>query len=53
MKVRGNDAELKEPIIESAARARLIEPLTARELQLLELVCNGYSNHEISGLVGI
>lgn len=32
---------------------RLIEPLTARELQILGLVCEGYSNQEISTLVRI
>lgn len=30
------------------ARERLIEPLTRRELQILGLVCDGYSNQEIS-----
>ncbi|GAC1619636.1 MAG: hypothetical protein NVS9B10_00550 [Nevskia sp.] len=34
-------------------RARLIEPLTPRELEILGLVCDGYSNREISAQVRI
>ena len=36
-----------------ASRPRLIEPLTARELQILAQVCDGWSNQEISGRLGI
>ncbi len=37
----------KEPSI------RFIEPLTSRELDVLELVCEGHSNEEISDVLGI
>ena len=36
-----------------ATRERLREPLTARELQVLALVCDGYSNGEISQRIGV
>lgn len=32
---------------------RLIEPLTARELEILALVCDGWSNQEICERLGI
>ncbi|MDN5872924.1 MAG: LuxR C-terminal-related transcriptional regulator [Sinobacteraceae bacterium] len=32
---------------------RLIEPLTARELEVLEWVCDGLSNQEISDRIGV
>ena len=35
------------------ARPRLIEPLTARELEILALVCDGASNQEICTRLGI
>jgi DNA-binding CsgD family transcriptional regulator len=37
----------------SATTERLREPLTARELQVLALVCDGYSNCEISQHIGV
>lgn len=35
------------------ASPRLIEPLTARELEILAQVCGGWSNQEISAQLGI
>lgn len=48
------DQDSSEPAsLDPLPRGRLIEPLTLRELQILGLVCDGYSNQEISSLVHI
>lgn len=47
-----DDAAGSLPLL-STLRPRLIEPLTARELEILALVCEGGSNQEISARLGI
>jgi LuxR family maltose regulon positive regulatory protein len=37
-----------EPVTRGSDEPDLIEPLTARELEVLQLVCEGYSNREIA-----
>ena len=38
---------------QSSTSERLREPLTARELEVLALVCDGYSNFEIAQRIGV
>lgn len=47
----GGGQPLPAPV--AFASSRLIEPLTARELEILTLVCDGYSNQEISTRLSI
>lgn len=42
-----------QPTSSKQTSERLREPLTARELEVLALVCDGYSNGEISQRIGV
>lgn len=47
------DDDVGSPLPLPVPRSSLIEPLTARELEILALVCDGWSNQEISTRLGI
>jgi LuxR family maltose regulon positive regulatory protein len=41
------------PVTRRAASQPLIDPLTPRELEVLRLICEGLSNHEIAGRLAV
>ena len=48
-----HDNEVRGMPPHPVARPRLIEPLTARELEILVLVCDGWSNRDICAQLAI